>query len=304
MVSRKVFWFFAVLACLLVTAGVGFYLHPLGFFNELLYLQMSTSGAHSRWITVNGIRIHYYEQGPESALPVVLVHGLGGHAEDWRNLRPYIVTSGHRIYMLDLPGYGRSEWPQNYSYSVPDETNTIVAFMDALGLRRVDLGGFSMGGWIAQRVAIDHPDRVRSLMIFDSAGLYDRPNWNTALFTPTSAAELDQLDALLMPHPPQVPAFIARDVLRYSRGHAWVIHRALDSMLTGKDVTDAELPHLKMPVLIVWGAEDHIVPLADGQKMHQLIPQSQLDIVPGCGHLAPVQCPYAVGPKVQAFLSK
>jgi pimeloyl-ACP methyl ester carboxylesterase len=302
--SRRLLWFLGVLACLFLAAWIGFYERPLSYFNHLLYLQMSTSGAHSRWMTVNGYRIHYYEQGPESAPPVVLVHGLGGHAEDWRNLRPYIAAANRRIYMLDLPGYGRSDWPQDFFYSIPDEANAVVAFMDALGLKQVDLGGWSMGGWIAQRIAFDHPDRVKSLMLFDSAGLDDKPAWNTALFTPKSAVELDQLDALLMPHPPPVPAFIARDILRYSHQHAWVIHRALNSMLSGKDATDAQLPQLNMPVLIVWGAEDHIIPLADGQRMHQLIPRSEVDVIQGCGHLAPVQCADKVGPVIEAFLKK
>ena len=104
------------------------------------------------------------------------------------------------------------------------------------------------------------------LVLFDSAGLYEKPEWNTDLFTPVSAIELDQFDALLMPHPPAVPSFVAADILRVSRKRAWLIHRALDSMLTGRDTTDKLLPQLKMPVLIVWGALDHITPLEPGRE--------------------------------------
>lgn len=302
--SRKVLWFIAVLICLVAAAAVGLYERPVEVFNQLLYFQMSTGGAHSRWMTLNGYRIHYYEAGPADAPPAVLVHGLGGHSEDWRMLRHYVVAAHRHVYMLDLPGYGRSDWPQDFSYSIPDEANTVVAFMDALGLKQVDLGGWSMGGWIAQRIAIDHPDRIKRLMLFDTAGLNSRPEWNTDLFVPTSAQELDDLDKLLMPNPPAVPGFIARDILRYSHEHRWVMRRALDSMLRGRDTTDEQLPNLKMPVLIVWGGEDHIVPVANGEQMHRLIPQSQFEVIPGCGHLAPVQCYDQIGPKVQAFLQK
>jgi len=111
----------------------------------------------------------------------------------------------------------------------------------------------------------DHPERVRRLMLFDSAGLFVLPTWDTALFTPNTAAQLDQLDVLLMPHPPNVPGFVARDILRVSDHRAWIIHRALDTMLTGQDATDKLLPQLKMPVLIVWGAEDKITPLSLGE---------------------------------------
>jgi pimeloyl-ACP methyl ester carboxylesterase len=302
--SRKVLWFIGVLVCLIVATGIGFYQRPIEVFDHLLYFQMSTSGAHSRWMTINGHRIHYYVAGPADAPPVVLVHGLGGHAEDWRMLRPYIIAAHRRVYMLDLPGYGRSDWPQDFSYSVPDEANAVVAFMDAVGLKQIDLGGWSMGGWIAQRIAIDHPDRIKRLMLFDSAGLYSRPQWNTELFMPTSAQELDDLDKLLMPHPPQVPGFIARDLLRYSQEHRWVIRRALNSMLAGNDTIDGQLPKLQMPVLIVWGGDDQIMPVSSGEAMHRLIPQSQFEVIAGCGHLAPIQCSDQIGPKVTAFLQK
>src|SRR5262249_4812760 len=153
----------------------------------------------------------------------VLVHGLGGRSEDWRNLAPYLVRSGFRLYMPDLPGYGRSDRPSDFSYSIADQANAVLGFMNTQGLMQVDLGGWSMGGWIAQYLAGNHPERVKKLMLFDSAGLYEKPVWNTDLFMPVSAIELDQLDKLLMPHPPAVPGFIANDILRTSRERRWIM---------------------------------------------------------------------------------
>jgi len=301
---RKLVWVLAIVALVVVAVAVCFYKRPVSFFNRLLYTQMALAGAHSANVTVQGHRMHYYVAGPADGPPVVLVHGLGGQAEDWRNLAPFLRGAGYRVYTPDLFGFGRSEKPADFSYSVPDQAAAVFAFMDAMDLHQVDLGGWSMGGWIVQTMAAGHPERIHKLVIFDSAGLSQKPIWNTALFSPTSAVELDQLDVLLMPNPPQVPAFIAHDILRISHSHAWVMHRALDSMLSGHDTTDALLPQFRMPVLIVWGELDHIMPLTQGQMMHQLVPQSQLEVVPGCGHLAPVQCADRIGPKVQAFLKQ
>src|ERR1035437_2292678 len=273
-----------ILAVVLVVTGAAFWARPVSFFNEAIYLRLCVAGVHSRYVTVARHRVHYYAEGPVDGQVVVLVHGLGGRADDWRNLAPYFAKAGFRVYMPDLVGYGRSEQPTDFSYSVPDEAAAVVGFFDALGLEQVDLGGWSMGGWIVQRVAGEHPEGVRRLMLFDSAGLYEKPAWDTALFTPRAPAELDQLDALLMPAPPKMPGFIARDVLRISRQHAWVIRRALDTMLTGRDVTDKLLPQLKMPVLIVWGSEDQITPLSQRKKRHLLVPQSELEVLNGCGH--------------------
>jgi pimeloyl-ACP methyl ester carboxylesterase len=289
------------LVVLVVIAGIGFWARPVSYFNELTFARLCFSGVESRTVTVAGHRMHYYGEGPAGGPVVVLVHGLGGRSEDWRDLAPYLAQAGFRVYLPDLPGYGRSEQPADFSYSVPDEAEAVVGFMDALGLNRVDLGGWSMGGGIVQHVAFRHPERVRRLMLFDSIGIFEKPTWDTRLFTPATPGELDQLDALLMPHPPRVPDFIAQDILRLSRKNAWVIHRALDTMLTGRDATDRILPQLKMPVLIVWGAEDRIIPLRLGEEMHSLVPQSQLEVFPGCGHLAPGQCTAQIGPKVVEF---
>lgn len=302
--AHKLSWVFGVPLLLLLVAGSLFWVRPVEFFFKITAMRFRLDGAESLWVTVDGFHIHYYVAGPEAGPVVVLVHGLGGRSDDWVNLAPYLIRAGYRVYLPDLPGFGQSEQPPNFSYSVPDQASFVVAFLDALGLKQVDLGGWSMGGWIVQIVAAQHPERVRRLMLFDSAGLYMKLDWDTALFTPTNAEQVEKLDALLMPHPPPVPGFVARDILRESKRRAWVIHRAVDSMLTGRDTTEKILPRLKTPTLIVWGKEDQIIPLSAGLTMHALLPKSQLEVVPGCGHLAPNQCAGQIGPKVVAFLKQ
>jgi len=157
---------------LLVVAGFGFWRRPVSFFNESMYVRDCLFGVQNRDVSVGGHRLHYEVEGPANGRAVVLVHGLGGRAEDWRDLAPYVAKAGFRVYLPDLIGYGRSEKPADFSYSVHDEADVVVGFLDALELKQVDLGGWSMGGAIVQHVAADHPDRVRRLLLFDSAGLY------------------------------------------------------------------------------------------------------------------------------------
>lgn len=299
---RRLKWFVWIVLAIAALAGTAFWLRPVSVFQQTTELQMLLGGAQSRWTKVEGYRVHYYALGPEAGPAVVLVHGLGARAEDWQNLAPYLARAGYRVYLPDLPGYGQSEKPVDFSYSIPDEAAVVVGFLDRLGLKQVDLGGWSMGGWIVQLVAAGHPERVSKLMLFDSAGIYAKPRWNTDLFTPTTPDQLAQLNALLMPNPPKVPGFIASDILRVSEQNAWVVRRALGSMLTGRDATDHLLPTLKMPVLIVWGSEDQITPLSQGETMHRLVPQSEMDVVPGCGHLAPRQCTAQIGPEIVKFV--
>jgi pimeloyl-ACP methyl ester carboxylesterase len=294
----RVLWGAVALALI---AGIAFYMRPICCINVRMYLKEDLSGVTSRSVQVAGHRVHFIAEGPAGGPVVVLVHGLGGRSEDWSKLAPYLAKAGFRVYMPDLVGYGRSDRPADFSYSVRDQATVVVGFMDALWLKQVELGGWSMGGWIAELIAIEHPERVRRLMLFDAAGLDVKPQWETALFTPDTAAQLAQLDTLLMPHPPPVPAFLARDILRITRRNGWVVKRAMASMLTAQDTTDNLLPQLKMPVLIVWGSLDHITPIDQAQTMHKLIPQSVLDVFDDCGHLAPLQCTGAIGPKVVQF---
>ena len=83
-----------------------------------------------------------------------------------------------------------------------------------------------------------------------------------------------------------------------------MVKRALASMLTAQDVTGKLLPELQMPVLIEWGAVDRVTPVDQAQTIHRLIPQSELDVFAGCGHLAPLQCTGAMGPNVVYFLKQ
>ncbi len=302
--GKKFKWIGGVCAAVVLAAGIGFWMRPVSYFDDFTYLQEALSGVRNHEIRVAGERVHYETEGPAGGPVVVLVHGLGGSAEDWRNLAPYLVKAGFRVYIPDLLGYGRSAKPADFSYSVQAEAGVVVEFMRDLGLKRVDLGGWSMGGWIVQLIASQHPEMVRRLMLFDAGGLDVKPDWNTALFWPTTAGQLTQLEALLTPHTQAIPGFVARAILRITRERGWVVKRAMATMLTGKDVTNSLLPTLKMPVLISWGAEDRIFPLSQAEEMHKLIPQSQLDVFAGCGHLAALHCASQEGPKVVAFVKK
>lgn len=303
MARKKLFWTISTVFLLcVVSAGALFYTQPTWVLGHIQELRMRATGAESREVMIDGHRIHYYVNGPANGSPIVLVHGLGGRSEDFVSLVPYLVRSGYRVYTPDLLGFGQSEEPTNASYSISDQADLVEGFFDAMGLNRADLGGWSMGGWIAQKVAVDDPRRVSRLILMDSAGLMVPPTWDTRLFTPTTPAELNQLDALLMPHPPAMPNFVAQDILRISSNYAWVVKRAVASMLTAKDVMDDDLPTLKMPVLILWGQLDRITPLSEGEAIHMLIPQSHLFIASGCGHLAPQSCAKDFGPAIAGFL--
>jgi pimeloyl-ACP methyl ester carboxylesterase len=306
--GRIVRWCLLGILVLVVASMIFAWEWPLDLLLAATQARLRVDGIRSEYTLIpfgsgGAVRVHYYEGG--SGSPLLLVHGLGGRAEDWANLIPQLVRDHHRVYALDLPGYGRSDWPRDAQYSIPELAGAVEAFMNNQHVQRADLGGWSMGGWIAMRVALDEPQRIRRLMVFDSAGLRFNLNWDTGIFEPNTPEKLRTLDDLLTPTPPpRMPGFIARAIFRYVDRHGWVVRRNMDSMLTLKDLLDGQLGKLKMPVLIVWGRQDHLIPYTVGEQIHHDISQSELEIFDGCGHLAASQCAGRVGPVVTGFLDE
>ena len=245
--------------------------------------------------------MHYLVGGAGPAL--VLVHGLGSRAADWANLIPRLIAGGHRVYALDLLGYGRSARPRDADYSISQEAAMVEGFLDSQHLQQVDLAGWSMGGWISMKLALQQPQRVRRLVLLDSAGLRFTLGFDPALFQPESPNDLAQLQELLVPHPHPLPQFLAMAMLRRGDDIGWVVRRSVDSMMTGKDLVDGKLGVLTMPVLIGWGDQDRLIPLSVGYRLHAQILQSELDVYANCGHLAPGQCVAQVAPSVLDFLN-
>src|SRR5204863_3640946 len=126
--------------------------------------------------------------------------------------------------------------------------------------------------------------------------------FDSNLFHPTTTEQVQQLLAWLTPQASRIPNFVARDIIRELRPTRWVVDRAMKSMHTGADLLDDKLQSVQAPVLIVWGEQDILIPMACGETMRQKIPGSSLAIFDGCGHLAPVECADRILPVTLKFL--
>jgi pimeloyl-ACP methyl ester carboxylesterase len=282
----------AVVVILFVAAGLVFYFNPLWVADQQVRLKLWREGVQSKYVEAGGYRMHYFEALPPKGTPgtpLLLVHGLGARGEDWRAMIPALAAKGFHVYAPDLLGYGRSVRP-DVSYSIATEETAVMQFMQAVGLTRADVGGWSMGGWVAMKLALDHPELVDRLVVYDSAGIYFPPTFGADLFVPTDGAGVKRLVTILSPHPRQMPDFVTKAVLRKFADNGWVINRSMASMTSGRDLLDFRLHGMQRPTLVVWGSQDELIPLSTGKKIHELIQGSVLNVVEGCGHLAPLEC--------------
>ncbi len=288
-----------------LVGAVSFYERPTWFLLQQTHLHLLLARVQSNYVMTPEGRVHYYEAEPRipgGGIPLVLVHGLADRDESWEPMLVRLKRAGFHVYAPDLLGYGRSPHPTDSDYSIATQAHFVADFIQAIGLQRPDIGGWSMGGWIVLKLAGEHPALVDRVIVYDAAGLNFDPGNAAALFHPQSAADIQQLYNLLEPHARPIPAFVLRDLMRHRDDNQWVVDRSIQAMATRKDVVDDLLPKFVDPLLIVWGGDDHLLPLALGVKMHALDPQSELDIVEGCGHLAPKTCPARVAEATADFL--
>lgn len=280
----------AILCGLLLAAA--FYTRPLWVQEKLTDFHLWREGVHSRVVDLPEGRIHYFEQPATggNGTPLVLVHGLGGHVEDFAGLMPRFAAQGFHVYAPDLLGYGRSARPASGDYSIHGEEKVVLDFLDAMGLQQPDVVGWSMGGWIVLKLGLDAPQRVRRLAVYDAAGITFHANIEPGLFSPRDNSGVERLVRAMSPTMPIPPDFVKRDIIRRSEDRAWTINRSMAAMRTGQDLLDLRLAGMKPPLLILWGAVDVLIPPGVGETMHALDPRSVLVSVDGCGHFAPIEC--------------
>lgn len=288
-----------IAAVILVTLGTMFYLRPLVVFGAVRRVWLLAHGFRGRETRVGSWRIHYFTGG--DGPPVVLVHGLASRGEDWVGLLPTLAKS-HRVYAIDLLGYGGSDRPRGADYSIAMETELVRGFLDSLHIDRTDLAGVSMGGWIALKLAAEHPERVRKLVLIDSAGFNFPTTLTVDSFMPHNIEELQKLINLQTDRAPHIPAFVARDFLRVNREHAWILKAQLTSMLSGRDLMDGRVSTVTMPTLLLWGTRDQLTPYPLALRMQRELPNATLVTLNGCGHLAIIDCKETAWPAIEKFL--
>lgn len=289
-----------LLAVLLIALAAFVYLRPLTLAYASRDLYLVLIGMRSEFVQVGPHRIHYWTAG--EGPPLLLVHGVAMRAADMAPLF-LPLKKQHRIYAPDLLGFGESDPSRTGDYSVATQAEMIRGFMDAVQLRQPDVAGLSMGGWIALKLAAEHPERVRRLALLSSAGLGFQSILTETSFSATTVAEQRRSFALQSDILPRLPDFVLRDFLRVSKKKRPVVIASMRSMLTHHELLmDRKLERVRMPVLIVHGTSDRIVPYSVALRMKEQMPHATLVPLPGCGHLAAVECGRPAMHALLAFL--
>lgn len=254
------------------------------------------------------LKIHYVEQG--EGPPVVFIHGLvmdhTMYVAQFEDL-----PDSYRCIALDLRGHGRSECPPG-PWSMQDSVNDVVEFIRGVDAAPCHLVGMSWGGYIASRIALQEPELVRSLVMIDSSLDADSDDMAALERGFMETVEKDGLtDEVIESSLP----LLYGERFRTSEADAIAVHfDRLRSMkregvveglraIVERDSLLSRAGDIKVPVLVIHGEEDLAIPIAQAEKMAEVIGNAELVRVPGAGHSTPLEAPDVVNEALASFLA-
>lgn len=269
------------------------------------------------FVDVGGARLYYYAAGSRGAgEPVVFLHGFPTTSHLWGDVVSH-MPAGHRLVVLDLLGYGRSDRPGGRDLSVRGHAERVIALLDALGINYACIVGHDLGGGIAQAMAVRWPTRVSRLCLVNSVGFDEWPAREVRLaramlpltrhLPPTWILSVVRGD-LLRGYGDAARG--ARSAERYVKTFASPEGRAaLVEHLAALDSDDtmemaARLRAIAAPTAVVWGAGDPFLPLSLGRRLHAAIPGSTLHLLPEARHFAPEEAPEKVAQIIGELLAR
>ena len=249
-----------------------------------------------------GIEVPCFTAGDTDAPPLLLLHAWSESFESFDRLTP--LLAGFRVYAPDLRGQGDADKPED-GYSLAEQAADAAAILDALEVPRAFVLGSSSGGYVAQALAVECPERVDALVLVGAPlSLRGRPSFAEsveALTDPVSAAWVRESLAWF-PLLHEVPAwFIDYRVDDGTRMPAHVWRAILDGLCEA--VPPTESGTITAPALVLWGGHDHLISLADEQTMAARIAGAVLKIYPDAGHLVLWECPERVAADASEFLA-
>lgn len=271
-------------------------------------------------IIVNGHRLAWRRIG--SGKPIILIHGTPSSSYIWRNVAPMLADDGFSVYVYDLLGYGDSERPydQAVDTSVSGQVPILKALMGYWGLKRAHIVAHDIGGAVAQRFCIFHPEMAGSLTLIDSVSFDSWPSEKTR----------EQMEAGLEPllkapdaeHRAHFREWLLSAVHHKERFSDAALEFYLD-LISGPvgqssffqhqvahyeprhtlEITDRLAELSSRPVQILWGENDAWQVIGWARKLHAAIPNSRLEVIPECGHFGMEDQPAKISEAVSSFVA-
>jgi pyruvate dehydrogenase E2 component (dihydrolipoamide acetyltransferase) len=225
-----------------------------------------------QFLDVNGRRMRYLRLGGDPGDPIVLIHGFGADLGGWL-FNHAALAEDRSVFAIDLAGHGAASKDVGTG-TLEDLSAITTGFLDALAIKRAHLVGHSLGGAIATRIALEEPDRVSALTLIAPAGFGETisATFIEGLVTETRSRKLRPVLEMLVANPALISSDMVEDVLKFKRldGAGEALRLIADHLVAdGHQVIRLRdrLGQLAMPVQIIWGEADHILPVSQSEGL-------------------------------------
>ena len=268
------------------------------------YLPVFVNAQAPKEVLVFGQKINYVEAG--SGPTVILLHGLGGSTQVWQ-FNIAALAEKYHVVVPDQIGFGKSDKPF-VNYRIRTYVDFLDQFCKQLKIERATLVGNSMGGWIAAMFTASFPDRVEKLVLEDAAGYAPPKDFDTRVYwglNPTTREGMKVLVAKVFYSKAfQTDAAVDQSIAaRLAAGDGYTINSITESIIRGEDFLDDIVKTIKRPTLIIWGRQDGLVPLAEGERFNKDIAGSKMFVIDQCGHVPNIEKPGEFNAAVLKFLA-
>lgn len=301
----------ALLIAIVVAALVMWVVEPDRSVEEL----SAWTNEASRFVEIDGVRVHYRDEGLRDGPALLLLHGTAASLHTWDGWTA-ALSDRYRIVRLDLPAFGLTGPRPDRDYRIGTYVEFVEAFVRALGLQRFHIAGNSLGGNIAWRYTLAHPQRVHSLTLIDASG-YPRDAAQPVpiairLARTRIVGELLRHVSLRSLYRASLEDVYADDgkvtaelVQRYyelglRRGNRQAF---MDRARMIRQDVHQRIGDVAQPTLVIWGAEDRWIPVGDAHRFAADLPHSVVAVFPNAGHVPMEEIPAATARCAAAFIS-
>lgn len=247
------------------------------------------------YLDAAGVRTRYLQAGDPALPALVLLHGSGGHAEAYvRNLAAH--AEHFCTWSIDMLGHGYTDKP-GHPLEISHYVTHLVAVLDTIGADKASISGESLGGWVAARAAIDHPDRIDRLVLNTAGGSQADPEVMKRIVTLSMAAVEDPTWETVQARIKWLMADKSKDYddIVASRRRIYRLPGFVDAMRDIMALQDpqirarnllgpAEYGAITAPTLVVWTSDDPTADVEEGKRIASMIPGARFELMPGCGH--------------------
>jgi pimeloyl-ACP methyl ester carboxylesterase len=284
-------------------AGAAIAWKLLGRPKEVIWKEVAGKVKHadrSHFVAVDGVRVHYQEFGDPHGPVLLLIHGFTASTYVWKSVAPMLGDEGFRVIAVDLLGFGYSEKPAAFDYTINSQARFISRFMNRLGLGRATIVGSSYGGAVSLTLALDYPERVEKLVLSDAV-INDEAKEHPVM----KMAAIPGVGEVITPFFLDSRAFMKvrmRNTLAPANHHL-ITEERISSILRPLSAADGHHSVLAsgrnwsanrierdahlvtQPTLIIWGDSDTVIRIENGYKLHKAILNSRFVILKDCGHV-------------------